>query len=624
MNDPIFPHLIEKYEFIERIMHKTQTEYIYALYKDSKGNKYFAKAYSGRPKSKSRKLLEKEVAILKLLQRYNLSFVLPVVSTSISKWNYIVLFPFVKAKELISYSYPSKIKTLINMLDKISSLSSIVKEDEHDKVLAYRSGWMLVLSYPFVLLKALIVFPGLFLLFFHILVLFIQGAHQLFNAPADTISHRDVHPRNILKRGKTEILVDWCYAAFCVKDWDYIVLLISRWDESKIRKSLLKTRVISAYHRSLAIFIATLFLTDRNLSQRIRQSIVQFLLEIHKIPIETTFISPVSLVERIRIAVWEVILGITQEHISYLPKHILGYTRITQLAQNKYTNISVGLYETKRHEKVIIKIWEGKRKTLSYINLRHEIAVYQVLTNVINRLSQKLVSTRIHVPTFITYKEQANKLILVKSCIEGRQISSIQNPKEQLLSVTTIINYLRELTQHMTQEERLVIGQRTLIHFLFFLPIVIITLLKKNPRELFSYIRAIRILLRGIPSLISEQTYVLTHGDLHGENIFLNGKEIGIIDCEQMRITYPHYDVIAAISSRKTHPTVASTLLRMLLSESYKSKLQLPIASLMVNCSLHNLMSNAHPESKVRYQTLLDIGSRLGRLRSLRMRGVTI
>lgn len=623
MTDPIFPEKIANSYFVNRFSYINQTAYVYAIYKDKHGKKFFAKGYSGSQRSKKRLLLEREVAILQLLEKHKFSFVLPVVGVVKQKWRFIVLFPYISSKELIHFSQKTKITTVLRMLTNISSLTKKL-ENKKNSVIPSRPGWLLVLSYPYILIKALIAFPELFFLYFHSLKIFINGAIQLFQEQASYFAHRDIHLKNILKHGKKEVIVDWPYAAFTVKDWDFLMLLINRWDDAKMRKVLLKYKTLSNYHISLGIFIATLFLTDRNLKIRMRKSVIKFLLEIDKIPTEYKYIPQVSIMKKICIALREVIFGINQEHLSRLPKRISGYALVDVLSSNKQTNISVGVYQNKKHERVIVKLWEGKRKTLSYINLRHEIAVYQVLTKAIRRVTSSLKNSKVLLPSFISYNEQQNRLILMRSYIEGRETLSFSSPKAQLTSVKTVIDFLQELTNHLTQEEKYIIGQRTLKHFLLFLPLVIVVLIKKSPKKIFLFIRVIGLLLRGVPSLLNEKEYVLTHGDLHGENIFLGKGYIGIIDCEQMRITYPHYDVIASISSRKTNLTVASMLLKSLLAKSYKRNLQLPIVSLMINCSLQNLMTNSHPKSRLRYQSVLDIGSQLGAFQSFSTKGVSL
>lgn len=598
MKDNLFPLHINAFKYVSRINIKGQTGYEYAVYKDSRGKKYFAKGYEGNKYSTRRLLLEKEVTFANYAKQYSIDFILPVVATFRWKFGLIVLFPYVHGKELFAYSKSYRKRILPKALDSIRSIASFTTSLDTVPS-AWRPGWMLVCLFPLLFLKSLFAFPAVSLLIVLNTIVAFRGLVYLWKEPATYIAHRDFNPHNLLKTSKKMFIIDWCYVARTVKNYDVLYLLITHWDDLVIRNMYLELIMHSYYHRALGIIIATTILTDTRISQRTQKSVIAFLMFL--LEKKCVGIYPRATFFHLLEVVASEILGIKSKIATVPPKRIGQYYYEKDLSMQEDLNIVTCLYSSKSGKKVIGKFWFGKIKNRGFISIIKEIKILTILHS--SLLENK---TRILVlfPKVVSTIQNHTMIGYLQEYIEGRKLSDVKSVKTYLKVYDDTVRFFKELSNALTVEQKDTIGNLTMVHVLLKLPLKIVQVCIKYPNQTGYFIWAYLKVIYYSKQVVNAKAQTLTHGDLHGDNVLLNDKRIFVIDVEQMRMTYAWYEYITTISSRKTPVDVSSVLSKRLNVAIKKYNIGKYLSVLLIHNSISNL-SNSLPRKSMNRQTIL-------------------
>lgn len=220
-----------------------------ALYKNQKGNKAFAKIWTGKVKDFNYHTLQNEIAMYEIFnkiirrtgndmpKKFNRMSVPKLIKKVETANSMIILIEFVPGQVSTSLTAQRKLKLYVKTSEFIKFLGSQMTEGEK-RFVSKRNVLHYVLLYPALLLKAIITYP-------HAAPLLIKGIPEFVKC-IPTLSkqrlvlvHRDLHFRNILISKKRIFLIDLQLCVFTLPIYEMITTLRYRWEDKELRALLL-------------------------------------------------------------------------------------------------------------------------------------------------------------------------------------------------------------------------------------------------------------------------------------------------------------------------------------------------------------------------------------------------
>lgn len=267
-------------------------------------------------------------------------------------------------------------------------------------------------------------------------------------------------------------------------------------------------------------------------------------------------------------------LGLVAKKRSVLPQHIADYELLDILRKpGDATNaFSVARYKNKKDQIVIVKMWQGGFKNFSYHTLKNEMIIYQQLTEVQKRLATKKPKKykNISIPKLIFSRETKSSLLIAVQYVEGSDLRSV--PSEARFDVyQKAVSYLRFLEKHMSQTERRKITRRTPQENIAIYPLVLLKAIMTHPKEAVIFMQGVPLFVRNIPVMLKSKTYILTHRDLHSNNILKHRGKVSIIDFEFAIDTDPMYEFINTLVCMWDDKVFCKKLLEKLVEENKNS-----------------------------------------------------
>lgn len=270
---------------------------------------------------------------------------------------------------------------------------------------------------------------------------------------------------------------------------------------------------------------------------------------------------------------------------------------------------ALGLYQNQKGKKAVAKIWQGKRKDLHYFALYHESNVYNILSKVQNRSLKRLPAKLkgISIPSYIATIKDKDRLILLREFVAGKQLKSLNDTKKQVKYYNKCVGYIRNLGESCTALERSLITSKSAKNFLTLFPFILIVALFKNPIIFLEILKGARVFLANSSKLLQHKTNTLIHGDLHPENIIVNGNKIKILDLEQTFFTYPEYEFAVTLTCN----SIPKIFIRELGEKVSRKEQQEPkflgyFLALLANCVIHYLTGNLNKEKIDLYSKILN------------------
>lgn len=191
------------------------------------------------------------------------------------------------------------------------------------------------------------------------------------------------------------------------------------------------------------------------------------------------------------------------------------------------TIMNVGLYSDIKNRKVVVKEYLYEYKNLFYWHIINEV-------NILNILSDKKIKVKEYnfsFPSLIKSLELHNSVILITELCKGDTLDRYTNDL-QVKVLSSILIYLRKLTSLLSTQELSFIPKRTPVHILVSFPYYLIKAILQDIFNTKSYLLLALSFYRNYINLgyLISNHYFLTHRDLHGKNIIINGNDVKIID----------------------------------------------------------------------------------------------
>ena len=140
----------------------------------------------------------------------------------------MLLIEFVDGKPLANYSNLQKRKIYNQVVDYTRFLGENMFPAEKRQV-GKRSALNEICIFPFVLARATISYPGHISLFVRSAVEFVKLIPSLFTKQNLVLTHRDLHPKNILVGKGKVYVIDLENMVFTLPEYEYVISLINVW-----------------------------------------------------------------------------------------------------------------------------------------------------------------------------------------------------------------------------------------------------------------------------------------------------------------------------------------------------------------------------------------------------------
>lgn len=293
----------------------------------------------------------------------------------------------------------------------------------------------------------------------------------------------------------------------------------------------------------------------------------------------------------------------TEKNDFKLPKTFKGNILKKDLSTGT-SPFSVGLYlEGKSNKKVVIKFWQGSLKDLHYFALLHETDTIKALTSAQSKLNPSK-SKGFIIPKFVQSGTYNNGLYLISEFFEGRSISDLSD-KEKYTIYKNCLHFLKELGQVCNREQKSKISTKGILDYIFLYPLFLFSVYLRHAELRNTIFKGVPVFLSGIPKILQWKSDHLVHGDLNPHNILVSDKKMAVLDVEQMRFSYPEYELVTTLCIKKYSINFKNMIVQDLLRKRMDKK---AIATLLVNASTHNLTDNPKKDSVANYINVFNLG----------------
>lgn len=280
----ILPQRIGDYNFVSKFeKNGTKKNFLLGMYKNSKGQKAFAKMWSANYRDFNYYSLKNEVLVSKILNsamNKNRKFLpaelsrlsIPKLITSEEKENYLIMLTeYIQGIEAFSLPSERKIDLYFKTIKFIHFLGTKLTLKQKGSI-SKRTPFDFVLLYPMLITKAAISHPRAALYVIMGIPIFLRCLPALFKENIFVLSHRDLHFRNILTAANKDYVIDLQLCVLAHPIHDLTITLRYLWGKdnfyTEFLAEILKRNQNSPYFetlfRGLSVNSATHGLTDKN------------------------------------------------------------------------------------------------------------------------------------------------------------------------------------------------------------------------------------------------------------------------------------------------------------------------------------------------------------------------
>ncbi len=252
---------------------------------------------------------------------------------------------------------------------------------------------------------------------------------------------------------------------------------------------------------------------------------------------------------------------------------------------------------TSGRKKVMAKIWSGTEKDFHYQALKNEANLYQLLTNVQNRIRPTLPKKLKHValPTCVAVKETSTRLILMTEYVIGKTARDLPSTQRNKLYFDAVA-YLRLLSEALTNREKKQIATRTFKDYLVLFPALWSVALLRQPKLFLHFCRAGYYFIASLPYMFNESELKLVHRDLHTHNILVSTtKKAYLIDFQRTVLTYQLYEYVTTLPIEWNDEKLRKAIIKQAQKEAAPAYFR----GLLANFSVHGLTANNLPSLNI-------------------------
>jgi hypothetical protein len=235
------------------------------------------------------------------------------------------------------------------------------------------------------------------------------------------------------------------------------------------------------------------------------------------------------------------------------PKSLAGYTLVSTIRKNfRFKNTVVGCYK-KRGKKYFIKYWSGRVPDMKYYFLVEEFISTKNLYKLLNKYH--IVNLKVAQP--IELVKTPKYLFTVYEFLPGKTLSQYSN-LTIARTISDILIDLQKLSNSLNQSELNLFSKRHSIVYLLTFPLITILMLIVSPEEVGIILSSAGLSLVPLADYLSK-ALVLSHRDLTPVNILIFKDKPYLLDCENLVLTVPGYD-ISYLNSLPGYKSITSIL----------------------------------------------------------------
>ena len=218
---PTFPSNIGNYVFIKPFKKiGPRKSYLLAIYQNKKGKKAIAKMKSSKIKGYHYHSLLNEINLYKILNsairrikkdipsKYKNLYIPQLITSYEDKEILLSLVEFVDGEVADSYNAKDKIKLYIKITDFFNYLGQRLTAEERNQI-SVRKSINYIALYPFLVIKAIITYPLSIKYVLMGMVKFFRYIPIMMKESKESLIHRDLHFKNILKGENGYVLIDF-------------------------------------------------------------------------------------------------------------------------------------------------------------------------------------------------------------------------------------------------------------------------------------------------------------------------------------------------------------------------------------------------------------------------------
>lgn len=222
---------------------------------------------------------------------------------------------------------------------------------------------------------------------------------------------------------------------------------------------------------------------------------------------------------------------------------IQGYKLVKPIRiQNGDDQNSVGIYQNKNKEKVIIKSLSYKKNILAANQLRHE----GTILNLLQSYEYSSGTKKVKFPKLYEIIENPGSISLVMEFITGEPIAELTTATKLTL-LNDCVNTFEKVTAGVSSDLLAKLPKRTKLFMMTTFPGYLLMALRQN-FELLNLLLKVtfQFYKYSVISLFKQSKYILTHKTLHGDNIIVAEYSATIID-PQVCVLAEEFSEIAII-----------------------------------------------------------------------------
>lgn len=223
-----------------------------------------------------------------------------------------------------------------------------------------------------------------------------------------------------------------------------------------------------------------------------------------------------------------------QKNVAILQK-IGKYQLVSDIKkENVFREYGIGIYQYRR-KKVFIKTWTGSVGDFEYYELINEYFMSKALYKELKSHEY------IKVPKIISYVNKKGSFSIIYEFVKGKNLSFFPE-KKQIEIIREVLNAFDHLSIKFNKKENSFFLKRT---FKFYIP----SLTFLSFLTILSNLGSFKVILRGYIDFLKDIRNIeknnlrIAHRDLNLHNVLIKGKDVFLLDCARVALTYKDYDI---------------------------------------------------------------------------------
>lgn len=268
-------------------------------------------------------------------------------------------------------------------------------------------------------------------------------------------------------------------------------------------------------------------------------------------------------------------------------------------------DFALGVYQNKKGQKAIGKMWSGDFKNFAYYSLQNEVKMYLLLNEAKERVNKNGKKTEAfkdcYIPQLLNWQETPTSLFLLLEFVEGTMANDLSTAKK-LPAYWALTDYVSYLGTNLTTTEKKLIPSRSALSYCAMYPLLLCKACLTHTRAIPTLLKGVPVFIKSIPALFATKDVALIHRDLHFKNILISPKRMTLIDLQLCVQTIKLYEMVMTLRYRWKEDDLHQKLLVDVL-ERYKNQpnFETLFRGLAVFSATHGLTGSHFPKQKISY-----------------------